>query len=96
MEGERDRLRSHVSEMEGVQEAVDGEVAQLRGRLGAEETRSRALEASRREVCLYHPHHFEYIPVCLCGVLHVSSLVRPTRVCFASSLVHCVSEYMHI
>lgn len=50
MESERDQLRSHVSELEGIQEAVEGEVAQLRGKLEAEETRSRALEASRREV----------------------------------------------
>ena len=45
-------MRSHISELEAVQQALEGEVASLKGQLAAEQARSRALEESRNEVCV--------------------------------------------
>lgn len=47
---ERDRLTQQVAGLEGLQQSLDGEVAALRGQLGAEQSRSQALEGSQREV----------------------------------------------
>ena len=47
---ERDRLSQQVAGLEGLQHSLDREVAALRGQLGAEQSRSQALEGSQREV----------------------------------------------
>ena len=52
VENERDQLSTHVQELESIQQTLEREVGALQGRLTAEQTKSRALENNKKEVCV--------------------------------------------
>ena len=56
LEKERDQLNTHAGELESIQQSLEKQVATYQGQLTAEQTKNKALETSKKDVCPLHIH----------------------------------------
>ena len=52
LEKERDQLNVHVDDLEAMQVSLEKQVSTFQGQLSAEQTKSKALENNKKEVCI--------------------------------------------
>ena len=76
LEKERDQLNTHAGELESIQQSLEKQVATYQGQLTAEQTKNKALETSKKDVCPLHVHvhvhvHACILHVCVYNMIHV-------------------------